>query len=46
MMGYQAPFSDDLNPPSGPFGGVFVSHGAKPFMILAFKVRRVPVFGL
>jgi hypothetical protein len=31
-----APFSE-ANPASGPFGGVFVSHGPKPFMILAFK---------
>lgn len=38
-----APFSDHEKPASGPFGGVFVSRGANPFMILAFKGTTFPM---
>jgi len=38
-----APFSDHKTPASGPFGGVFVHRGHKPFMILAFKGTTFPM---
>jgi len=38
-----APFSDHKTPASGPFAGVFVNRGPKPFMILAFKGTTFPM---